>query len=132
MEDTMKNKVFLAGIFGLMLIFGIIVMSCDNGSTDSGGSNYGTLTLHNSTTYDNDDIVLVELYKGTAIRGTPAVSYNVPISRGSNHSWNLDPGAYVVYVVYAADTYEEDPLTTLVNISTGETTNVTYNGDVLR
>jgi hypothetical protein len=132
MEDPMKNRVFFMGILASTLVFGLILIGCDNGSTDPGGTSQGTLTLYNSTTYDNDDIVLVELYRGTSIRGTPAITYNVPIARGANHSWSLDPGAYIVYVVYAADTYEEEPLTILVNIDAGQTTNVTFNGDTLR
>jgi hypothetical protein len=128
----MKNRVFFMGMLAAMLVFGLILAGCDNGSTDSGSTPQGVLTLYNSSTYDNDDIVLVELYRGTTIRGTPAVTYNVPIARGTNHSWSLDPGAYIIYVVYAADTYEEDPLTIVVNIDIEQTTNVTYNGDILR
>jgi hypothetical protein len=129
----MEKKTVLAGILTFLVVFGLFLAGCDNGTTDSGGgSEQGTLTLYNSTTYDNDDIVLVELYKGTTVRGTPEVTYNVPIVRGANHSWNLDPGAYVVYVVYAADTYEDDPLTIIVNVEAGKTVNVTFNGDSLR
>jgi hypothetical protein len=128
----MEKKTFLAGILTTLLVFGVVLVGCDDGSTDSGGASQGTLTLYNSTTYDNDDIVLVELYKGTTVRGTPAVRYNVPIARGTNRSWNLDAGAYVISVVYAADTNEDDPLTLVVNVETGQTTNVTYNGDGLR
>jgi hypothetical protein len=33
----MKNKLFLAGMFGMVLAFGIVVIGCDNGSTDNEG-----------------------------------------------------------------------------------------------
>ena len=127
----MKKKAFLAGILTILSVFGVVFVGCDDGSNDSGGSK-GTLTLYNSTTYDNDDIVLVELYRGTVIRGTPEVTFNVPIARGSNRSWSLDPGAYVVYVVCSADTNEDYPYTIIINISAGQTTNVTFTGDTLR
>jgi hypothetical protein len=38
----MKHKIFLAGIFGIMLVFGIVLVGCDNGTTKNNNSDNGT------------------------------------------------------------------------------------------
>jgi hypothetical protein len=34
----MKNKTFMAGILGIILVFGLMLVGCDNGTTDNGGT----------------------------------------------------------------------------------------------
>jgi hypothetical protein len=33
----MKNGTFKAGILGIILVFGLTLVGCDNGTTDNGG-----------------------------------------------------------------------------------------------
>jgi hypothetical protein len=54
----MKNKLFLTGMLVLALVFGMMVVGCDDGSTDG---NTGSNTLAGTTWighYDNLDITL--------------------------------------------------------------------------
>jgi hypothetical protein len=39
-----KSKLFLMGILGMVLVFGLTVIGCDNGTSDDGG-NTGSLTI---------------------------------------------------------------------------------------
>jgi hypothetical protein len=38
-RKIMKKKMFLAGIPGILLVFGLILTGCSNGTTDNGGGN---------------------------------------------------------------------------------------------
>jgi hypothetical protein len=48
----MKKKLFMAGMFGIVLAFGIAVVGCDNGSPNiSGGQNSFMYTIKNKRSH---------------------------------------------------------------------------------
>jgi hypothetical protein len=69
-EKTITFKRFWLGMFAMMLIFGMAVISCDNGSTNE------------SATYNNDAGPLAGTWKGT-VMGTTATLYGNSDAPGS-------------------------------------------------
>ena len=70
MEDKMVNKKILFGIFVIVLVFGIVIVGCDNGSTGNGGGGGGSGNIVGVWYDDSGSIALTfkangdyELYK---------------------------------------------------------------------
>jgi hypothetical protein len=64
---TMKlSKTFLTGILALMLVFGITLTGCDNGSTSGGGGGGGGNALVGSWVNDRDNPARVVIFTNVA------------------------------------------------------------------
>jgi hypothetical protein len=123
----MKEKLFLTGMLGIILTFGLVLVGCDKDDDSS-----GTLTLNNTTSGTNaETITKVEIYLGdftnTQLDTTKRkVEYTSTIASGANRSWNLDPGAYTVFVTTANGTDSK-----LYTVTKGQTVNVHYTSNGL-
>ena len=73
----MKNKLFLMGMFSIVLVFGILIAGCDNGSTSS-------------HSYNNDAGSLEGTWRGTVMGSTATVTI-------SNSGWTVSVPSYSYY-----------------------------------
>jgi hypothetical protein len=100
MEDKMKNKVFLAGIFGFMLVFGVVLTGCDNGTTSNGN------------TGNNGGGGLSGNWGGT-VKGQ-----YVSVSITSN-GWSLETAGFSDYGTYSMDGITARLRSSQYNVETG-------------
>jgi hypothetical protein len=124
----MKKKVFLTGIFSIILIFGmLVVVGCDNGTTDNGdgasGNDYGAITIINNSNQYN--ITYVEVYD---VSTDETVFYEfVTITKGSRKTFNqIEPGDKLK--VYIEDSGEDSMESLQFSLRAGGSKTLTYDG----
>jgi spermidine/putrescine-binding protein len=121
----MNKKLFLMGILGIALVFGLVLVGCDK---DDGDSNKGTLTIYNSSGTTGPSITKVEIYTGSNVNDIEVtdrvVNNTVPIAQGANKSWSLAPSGYVIVITVNGNT-----LSKVVNVAAGATVDATYDGN---
>jgi len=122
----MKKKLVLAGIIGVLLVFGMVLVGCDNGTTDD--NNTGSITITNQSDYD---ITFVEIDDATTPNNSDIVwDPDITITRrGGKKTYTVDaPGKYIVIVEDAGygRTYSS-----MFSLPAGGSKSLTYNGTLL-
>jgi uncharacterized lipoprotein NlpE involved in copper resistance len=120
----MKHKTLLTGILGIMLVFGMVLIGCDNGSTDDGGgSEYGSITIkNNSNTYK------ITYFEVTDVDSNLATYFeNVSIEKGGSKSFGgIEPGDKLrVYIEDDDGYYYNSPQ---FSLKAGGSKTFTYDG----
>ncbi|GHV75399.1 hypothetical protein AGMMS49942_02200 [Spirochaetia bacterium] len=101
----MKKRMVLTGIISLLLVFGMILAGCDNGSTSSdssGGSNGGTYYGGGGGGGGSGDIITGDLY-GTYSVTSPSEAVGHTISVGAN-TWSMTGPIVNSYGTYTLST----------------------------
>jgi hypothetical protein len=131
----MKTRMVLTGIFGILLIFGLILTGCDtgtNGGSDTSGNNTGggkeeTPTTGNITiknTSGNYAIAWVEVTDVTT--GNAIIDEAVSIAtKGGSKTYTVDPGKYIVTIW---DDSDYDTSSTQFQIYAGGSRTLTFTG----
>jgi hypothetical protein len=101
----MKHNTLLAGIFGIMLVFGIVLVGCDNGTTknndnNSGSNSSGSLLGTWGGSINGKSILIAITSTGWTLSGSGYSDYGVYFASGSLASkrfgYNLAIGTAVV------------------------------------
>lgn len=90
----MKKRMFLTGIFSILLVFGLVLVGCKN-DDDDGGSSTGTLTIRNSSTTANEIITSVTITDSAGA----SITANVSVAVGQTYTkQDLANGTYVINI----------------------------------
>ncbi|AEF80107.1 hypothetical protein [Leadbettera azotonutricia] len=94
-----KNKLFLLGMLGMVLTFGLMFVGCDNDSTSGGGGHQITIKNENAASITH---VKISLYEG----GTVRFDQDVTIAQDNEKTFSFgnDDWVFVVEITVNGST----------------------------
>ena len=129
----MKNKLFFAGFTGIILVFGIIAIACNTG-TSSGGSNFGgtggnsgskTVTIKYQLTGDLETVNTITYKNSTG--GTNTLN-NVTLPWVESFPITIKAGSIYTATI-SGSSYTGGSLTAKIFVNGNEEKSVTSSGD---
>ena len=121
----MKNKQNWLGMLVIILVFGIMVVGCDNGTTEEGGASGKKLTINGIGLSGNVTVIInTEPTAGTLAYGTTSnsisgsnVTFNLKVvdltnmsNPFTNNNWNGASGLLYILVYNQTPQWVADPI----------------------